>query len=327
MRRWRTAPAILFPASGRGVGGSGSGEGLFSNRRLGLALLDAVRGLAAVHRAGLTHGNLRPDVLRVDPDGRVLVAGLGDDEATVAEAARHRAGRLRSHQPLPARPVRLGSFLLRPRHWRTALRRSTPRAAVQQRRRRRIFRHPCSLPGATAPNSSADELAADLERVLQTETVRVPWGIRVLLILEGILLIFGGAAVIVLVAKLGFGYQQSENGTFPEFMVLGAPALLYLIFTEVFLGRTPLRRWLGHEVADLSGDPAGRGQRLSRAALKIGLLAGWPIAIGWFSSKALIEQDAHGHLHAHHRVHGADDLRCTAFPGSRSSIAASSARR
>ncbi len=114
---------------------------------------------------------------------------------------------------------------------------------------------------------------------------------RVLLIFEGILLIFGGAAVVALVAKLGFGYQESENGTFPEFMVLGAPALLYLIFTEVFLGRTLLRRWLGHEVADLSGDPAGRSKRLSRAALKIGLLAGWPIAIGWFSSKALIERD------------------------------------
>ena len=262
-------------------------EGLFPNRRLGLTMLDAVRGLAAVHRAGLTHGNLRPSALRVDPDGRVIVAGLGDDEATAADAA-----------PFAA-PVRLGLTDPRQRDLYAmgacfyALVTGAPPSEEPPPVKRLNPGVSAALScivarclARTGHYASADELAADLEGVLQTDTVRVPWGKRIVLLIEALLALFGGAGVVALAAKLAFGYQESENGTFPEFMVLGAPALLYFIFTNVVLGRTLLRRWQGFEVADLSGDPASRRRRLSRAALEIGLVAGLPIALGWFMTRA-----------------------------------------
>src|SRR5262249_20157136 len=61
-------------------------EKLYPNPQLAQGMLDAARGLAAVHQAGLTHGNLRPDVIRLLPNGMVVLAGLGEDEAAVAEA-------------------------------------------------------------------------------------------------------------------------------------------------------------------------------------------------------------------------------------------------
>ena len=269
-------------------------ESLFPNRRLGLAMLDAARGLAAIHNAQLVHGNVRPDVLRVDADGRLLLSGLGDDEATVREAVPFRwQSSSDGTDPRQRDLYALGAafyYLLTgvpPSSELTPIRQLN--SGVAKELSDILAR--CLAADSSPRYESAEAMVADLEQALQTETVIVPWGKRVLVALEAFLAFFGGAIILGLIATLIFGYQEGDAPTYPELIALSSPALLYWAFTEFLLGGTLLRRWQGYDVADVSGAPAGKRRRFMRASIKIAPFATWCAGFGWYFTLAMNAED------------------------------------
>jgi serine/threonine protein kinase/uncharacterized RDD family membrane protein YckC len=260
-------------------------EGLYPNRQLAQALLDAARGLQAVHRAGLSHGNLRPDVIRLDPSRSVVLAGLGDMDTQVAEAAPFAAPlNLAAGDARQRDLYALGAtfyFLA------TGARPEAPDPPPVKRLNPGVSREVSGILASSLATDSghryatADALVADLERMLGTETVLAPPPRRALMIFESLGVLFAGmilgVAAFVVLHIVGVRHNPgTPHLTLLLYLAVAPMSVLFLYWlgTETFLGGTLLRRRQGIEVVDLAGEPASLARRLTRTVLKLGLAVG-----------------------------------------------------
>ncbi len=252
-------------------------ELLYPNHALAQAMLEAALGLEAIHKAGLSHGQLSPECIRRGSDGRVRIYGLG--EAPVAATNDGQDGavndifdfgvaftRIAVGAPLEVRRVAKRHQFAR------RLRRSNPGlslalANVLER---------CTTSNANRRFREATELVNALRPLTQVRTQRASWGDRLGTQLYDGLLTFCPALLLLLILMAINPLRVIEQGEVAY--ILLAFFITYVTWETTF-GWTPGRRMRGLALRDYSGDRPARVRLLVRGLLRLGCLAVMMIAV------------------------------------------------
>jgi serine/threonine protein kinase len=250
---------------------------LFPNRVLAEALLQTAQALEALHTAGLFHGNLRPDCLRVSDD-RVVLTGCGEPAGSVMDSLAYAppvdwkgsprerdlyalaasffavvTGQSPNPSNAPEHAKALNPGLSR------AMARILDRCMAHDREKR-------------YPDMEA--LFADLRAFLAIETVLLPPVRRWLTFwIEGSAVLIAGGLIVLLAGWLA-GYHPGPHLSLTEAMALYAPSVAYWLLADSLppRGSWVRRRFVVAELADRGGDPVGLGRRAGRAVIKTGTL-------------------------------------------------------
>jgi serine/threonine protein kinase len=252
-------------------------EGFFPGDALTRAMRDAASGLHAIHEAGLIHGHLNPDSLLLDRHSHVRVIGL----ETAAETS---DDRFASPTESPANKTvatdihRLGAIFfflttgILPGEADPALRRETLTARMRKLNGglRRDF---CELvvrclDPISCPYKSANELAEDLNRLLEKRFSKASGRARIYsLLLESFLLLVA-TSVIVMLLRDRLENDLTSYAMLPLFVLM-----IYVALCETLLGWTPVRRLFGFRLVNHAGDRISWWRRLARVGMKFSILS------------------------------------------------------
>jgi len=248
----------------------------YDNRRLARLLTCAARGLQALHQAGLVHGSLRAESLRLArhndwlrlhdlPSMPLITESQGDvspgrDLADLAEAV----AILVTDHKASSRSTRAGPIERNLRHANPGL----DPELVQLLGRCQAADRPGRL-------DRADDLIARLDPLTRQRNVLASWGDRLFTALTDWFIAFIVCILVTMtlnhVISLDILYLPNNGAFVPLFFVI----IVMLVFPlfEVCLGWTPGRRARGLRLVDVSGTRAHRGKILLRAMLKLGCIA------------------------------------------------------
>jgi uncharacterized RDD family membrane protein YckC len=248
-------------------------EGLYPNRALAQALLEAASGLRAIHQASLVHGHLSCDCLARGTNGQVRITRLGEEpEEGGAAAARPNT--------LAGNAVQkdlfdLGMAFARLTTGTTPKLGERPRAGVLARRLRRAnpglsralasILERCLTADTRRRFRDADQLIQELEPLTRQEMIRAGWMDRTSTHLYDAALTFTPAGAVF--AFLNSLHTAGSNKDLTSLYFLVALFGTYAAWETVF-GWTPGRRIRGLRLVDSSGDRPKRLFLFLRCSLR-----------------------------------------------------------
>ena len=279
-------------------------EGFYPNHELIRSMRDAALGLHAIHACGLSHQRLNPSSLLLDQNGIVRLVGLGtgseanDDRFAMpkdltafatSEGVSKDIFRLGAtfcflvtgKLPTELDPTLSYSTLVRRikktnpgltldfcRVLGKCLDQRDPKATVPKPTVPDDNPYAGHSAADVRPNADADEIAAELSRLLLVRVQRADWRPRTYsTVLEGMLLFLAaGIAQYWSMRQYGTGF-----GTGPLWLTT-LPFTLpiaYLILFETLFGWTPARRGFGFRLLNFAGEQPAWWCRLIRVVTKI----------------------------------------------------------
>ncbi len=259
-------------------------EPLYPNETLVRALLDAARGLAEIHRAGLHHGHITLAVLRRGSQGQICISGLAVEPVVsgVEGSGPH---------PFQADPVQKDIFDLGCSFAELVCglvpQLEGPRGAIAKRLCDMNPGLSRALAGVLERCLKVDdhrrfrnvrELVQEAEKQTKFEIVQVGWGGRAgTLLLDAIILFVPMVGAIRTLATFG-GWMRSLE--IPLVILIFILAFGGHLLSETLLGWTPGRRLRGLQLLDVTGERPPRRRLLARTLLRIAWLVGFVLVMG-----------------------------------------------
>jgi serine/threonine protein kinase len=259
-------------------------EGLFPNRRLAQAFFDAASALEVIHAAGLTHGHIGTDSLYHSKEGRVRLAGVGEEPAT------QNAVEMSAPEAIARAPVQKDLFDLgvavvewtigntlppdlfgRPRACVRWLRRQNP--GLSRTLARIVAR--CLNADMRGRFSDAGKLVRALEPLTNREMVYATWGDRIATLVYDVL--FSGMPVLLLIIVLANEWPLHTSNDYGAYYDL--VGLAFFTGWETLAGWTLGRRIRGLRLVDVSGDRPRRTALFVRSLMRVGWLIGCAITV------------------------------------------------